>query len=248
MFLILRLNWPMYVKAAVLATLGLILSRQFEGGPKLAVLLAVAATTFWAAASLAASWWIYDRSRIYELHWLNSILDQAPGSWLNLHNGLDEIDPVLRMRYPSSAGQTLDIFDPNEMTEPSIREARRCQLDHPIQRQANWRYLPAANQTYDAVFIVFTAHEFRRPAARERLFIEVQRVLRDSGRIVLVEHLRDWNNFAVFGPGSLHFQSRQAWIKATRPAGLRLLNDRRITPFVHAFVFEKTCERKAFDS
>jgi hypothetical protein len=242
MLLILRLNWQMYVKAAVLATFGLLAARQFEGTPKVAILLAVASTTFWTATSLAASWWIYDRSRIYELRWLDAALTPAPSKWLNLHNGLDEMDASLHHRYPASTGQTLDIFDPMEMSAPSILEARK-HLHQSVARQTNWRHLPAANQTYDTVFIVFTAHEIRRPAARERLFIEAQRVLRDDGRIVLVEHLRDTSNFAVFGPGAFHFLSRRAWLNSTKPAGLALLNEVRITPFVHAFVFGKECAR-----
>lgn len=235
MLLILRLNWPMYAKASCLAGLLLLGAFRFEGAPKAAMLVAVGFTLFWTAASLGASWWIYDRARIYELGWL----DRAPGEWLNLHNGLDEMDAALRGRYGDSEGcVTLDIFDPGEMTEPSIREARRRLGGHEY-RRASWRYLPAANQTFDTVFIVFTAHEFRRAEARERLFLEVQRVLRDSGRVVLVEHLRDLNNFAVFGPGAFHFLTRGAWLKAARPAGLVLKGEARMTPFVHAFEFGK---------
>lgn len=235
MLMILRLNWQMYVKAAVFTAAGVALAGQFDGSIRLAILLAVASSTFWTATSLAASWWIYDRSHIYELAWLPT----SPGHWLNLHNGLDGIDRTLRTRYPSCAGDTLDIFDPHEMTEPSIRAARR-QLGHPPAR-ANWRYLPSSNQNYDTVFVVFTAHEFRRAEARERLFIEIQRVLRDTGRVVLVEHLRDAGNFAVFGPGAFHFLSRRAWIRSTSPAGLVMLSEQRITPFVRAFVFGKRC-------
>jgi SAM-dependent methyltransferase len=235
MLTILRLNWLMYGKAAAFASIGLVLAGQFGGALRLAILLAVASAAFWTATSLAASWWIYDRSHIFDLQWL----DQHPGHWLNLHTGLDEIDGVLTQRYLPSNGDTLDIFDSKEMTEPSIREAHR--QTRIFARKANWRCLPSSNQNYDTVFIVFTAHEFRRPEARERLFIEVQRVLRDTGRVVLVEHLRDVNNFAVFGPGAWHFFSRRAWLKSTGPAGLKLLADQRITPFVHAFTFVKRC-------
>jgi SAM-dependent methyltransferase len=238
MLLILRLNWPRYLKAVSIAALGLLLAGRFDGALRAAILLAVASTTFWTTASLAASWWIYNKSRMYELNWLDAALRQLPGDWLNLHNGLDEMHAALRARYPASTGRTLDIFDPAEMAAPSILEARR-HLGEPLIRQTNWRYLPASNQTFDTAFIVFTAHEIRRPAARERLFIEVQRVLRDNGRVVVVEHLRDACNFTVFGPGAFHFLSRRAWLESARPAGLTLLSEVRITPFVHAFVFGK---------
>jgi SAM-dependent methyltransferase len=199
------------------------------------MLLAVGLTLFWSAASLGTSWWIYDRARLYDLRWL----ERDPGDWLNLHNGLDEMDAALRGRYAESEScVTYDIFDAAEMTEPSIREVRR-RMHSARDARANWRALPAANQTFDTVFIVFTAHELRRAEARERLFLEVQRVLRDSGRVVLVEHLRDLNNFAAFGPGAFHFLSRRAWLEAAHPAGLVLKSEARMTPFVHAFVFGK---------
>jgi len=238
MLMILRLNWLMYAKAAALAAFGWLVSTQLEGPSKWAAIAAAALPVFWTASSLAASWWIYDRARIYELGWLH----RTPGKWLTLHNGLDGITGTLRSLYPSLEGQTLDIFDPYEMTEPSILEVRR-QMNQSTDHQTNWRYLPGANQSYDTVFLVFTAHELRRWESRQRLFLEIQRVLKDDGRIVLVEHLRDWNNFAAFGPGAFHFYSKRAWLASTAPAGLELLEDRRITPFVHALEFGKLCVR-----
>jgi len=170
--MILRWNWPMYLKAFLLVTIGLVVCTQFDGLIRWAILCAVASTIFWSASSLAASWWIYDRSHIFDLKWMQG----SPGHWLNLHNGLDEIDGVLKARYPSCTGDTLDIFDPNEMTEPSVHESRRGM--HSKADQANWRYLPSSNQAYDTVFIVFTAHEFPRRSARAPLPRSPARVAR----------------------------------------------------------------------
>ena len=167
-------------------------------------------------------------------------MQRPVGHWLNLHAGLDEIDPVLLTLYPGSRGETMDIFDPNEVTERCLQHARQL-LGQGLAKQTNWRYLPAANQSYDTVFLVLAAREFRRREARQRLFIEIQRVLRDTGRVVVVEHLRDPFTFAVFGPGAFHFLSLRRWIESTKPAGLVLLSERRITPFVHAFTFGKQC-------
>ena len=58
---------------------------------------------------------------------------------------------------------------------------------------------------------------------------------------MVVEHLRDPFNFAVFGPGAFHFLSRRNWVESTKPAGLVVLSEQRITPFVHAFVLGKQC-------
>lgn len=141
-------------------------------------------------------------------------LDRVPGKWLSLHAGVDLIDPALKARYPE--GLSLDLSNTS-------------------------RYLPAANQTYDTVFLVLAAHQCNRAETRERLFIEIQRVLKDSGRVILVEHLRDARNLAVFGPAAFHFLSLNAWLKTTRPAGLTVLKDQPLTPLVHALVFAKQC-------
>ena len=125
MLMILRFNRPLYVRAALFSTLAVLLALQFDGFVRLAILLTVASTVFWIASSLAASWWIYDRARIFDLGWLDASLGRAPGKWLNLHAGLDEIDSVLRALYPDEAARTLDIFDPHEVAEPSLQHARR---------------------------------------------------------------------------------------------------------------------------
>src|SRR5436190_6210 len=65
--------------------------------------------------------------------------------------------------------------------------------------------LPFAGGTLDALFLVFAAHEIRRPELRLRFFQELRRTLAPRGRLLIVEHLRDPANFAAFGPGFFHF-------------------------------------------
>ena len=57
--------------------------------------------------------------------------------------------------------------------------------------------------------------------------------------MLLVEHVRDVANFAVFGPGAFHFLSRAEWLRVVEVAGLRVATERRVTPFVRALALER---------
>jgi hypothetical protein len=87
------------------------------------------------------------------------------------------------------------------------------------------------------VLQLMAAHEVRRPGARAALFLETRRVLRPSGQLVVVEHVRNLANILAFGPGAMHFYPATTWIETGRTAGLVLSEELRLTPFVRAFIF-----------
>jgi SAM-dependent methyltransferase len=171
---------------------------------RIAIALFLAAAFYWTLASLLASHWVYDRSSLYSLDWLTV----RPVYWLNIHAGLDEMSGLIENKFPGCEYRVLDVFDPKEMTEPSIARAREMSGPDRLQA-ASWRYLPADDEVFDTIFLLFMAHEFRHAEARLLFFREIARVLAPYGRVVIVEHLRDLANFLAFGPGFFHFQSRQ---------------------------------------
>ena len=79
---------------------------------------------FWVAASLVASWIVYDRSPLMRWDWLPRALGFKPDAWINIHSGLDESTPKVRALLGERGGRVFDMFDPGEMTEPSIARAR----------------------------------------------------------------------------------------------------------------------------
>ena len=198
------------------------------------VILSLAAAVLWMGMSLLVSHWVYDRSSLYSLTWLHL----NPPDWVNIHAGLDQTTALLAAKLPASRYRVFDVFDPAQMTEPSIERARkvsgRVSQTRPAE-PARWSHLPAASASIDAVFLLFAAHEFRQVEARHTFFREVARLLRSGGRVVLVEHLRDLWNLLAYGPGCLHFQPRSAWETAFEDAGLVIHEERRLTPFVHIF-------------
>jgi len=228
-------NRPFYIRTLSGVIAIVILSAWLPFALRAFLLIAAGAALFWISASLAVSHYVYDRSPFYTLDWLPACLSRPPARWINIHSGIDECSPGIASMFPGCEGQIVDIYDPHEMTEPSIEYARR--LTAASSPTADWRALPASDQQFDAAFLIFAAHELRAHDARAQLFREVARVLRAGGELVLVEHSRDWANFVAFGPGFLHFFSERTWRDAANAAGLSLRLHRRLTPFVHVYTF-----------
>jgi len=240
MIRILRFHWQLYLRTAVLVAAALLLAPHCGGLVRTLLRAAAIPAIFWFVSSLLVSWYVYDRSSLSGLRWLPRWLSRKPARWLNLHAGLDDASAVLARLFPRAEGRVLDIFDPAEMTEPSIHEARRAVRAAADGARTRWSALPIATASLDAAFLIFTAHELRRHASRVQLFRELARALRAGGSILLVEHLRDWRNFLAFGPGFLHFLPERAWRRAANDARLRVRADFTVTPFVHVFVLERT--------
>jgi hypothetical protein len=91
----------------------------------------------------------------------------------------------------------------------------------------------------DTVFVTFAAHEVRDRAAQRALFGELRAALRPGGQLMITEHARDLANFAVYGPGALHFQPLATWRDRAAEAGLSPASETAITPFVHRLVWRR---------
>ena len=237
---IFRYNWPSYVVGALacLTTLALARLPAWPSWVRLALSGGAACAGFWLMSSLFASYWVYDRSALCCWDWIAELFPVAPSRWANIHVGLDETTLKLRELFPGPASTVLDLYDPVEMTEPSIRRARKLTPAPVPAAQAAVSALPFRSQELDAAFLIFAAHEIRRPELRLSFFRELRRVLKPEGRILIVEHLRDLPNFLAFGPGFFHFHSRREWLRVAREAGFAVAREFRFTPFVAVFLLE----------
>src|SRR5271166_1416947 len=240
-------NWHFYAAALVLDVIAVVFLVRFPppAGIRIAVMLACAIASFWALSSLLVSHYVYDRSRLYRWNWLAPVVKQNPDNWANIHAGLDQTSEALIRLFPAAQRRILDIYVPSEMSEPSIERARQHSMKVVLTEKADPLALPLQDRECDAVFLIFVAHELRRRETRLRFLREVARSVKPSGCVVLVEHLRDWENFLAYGPGALHFFSRREWLAVARQAGLDVANEFRITPFVACFVLEKSPDVQA---
>lgn len=202
------------------------------------LLIGAAIGAFYCAVSILVSWIVYDWSPLCKWRWIAESLPEAPKTWALIHAGLDECSCSIRAMYPESDGHVLDVFDKDEMTEPSIIRARRHSGSVDASA-SDWRALPIADCSQDAIFLILSAHEFRSRQSRQAFFREVWRALKPGGTVILAEHLRDAANFLAFGPGFLHFWPRREWLTVAASAGLRIVQERKITPWVSVFAFER---------
>jgi SAM-dependent methyltransferase len=233
---ILQYNRRFYVGALVGVTAAFLMALRVPPVWRALLLSSAVPALIWACSSLLVSHYVYDCYPLYDLHWLARCLSGTPRRWVNIHAGLDETSHLLAALFPSAVGEVLDIYDPREMTEPAIEQARRITSAPTPATSANWRALPLPSNAFDAAFLIFAAHELRRHEARTQLFRELARVLRVGGELVIIEHSRDWANFLAFGPGFFHFFSKRAWRRAADAAGLKVRREMSMTPFVHVFV------------
>lgn len=238
---IVRFNWPFYAAAvvAVAVAMSAIGRIPLVGAARSLAYLGCGVAMFWLVGSLAASWMVYDRSPLMHWQWIRPALGFQPRSWINIHVGLDESTPALRAVLGGAAGRAFDIFDPLEMTESSILRARRRARQTVDADVVDFRNIPAPSDSIDAAMLLLSAHEVRSEDARRALFGEVHRILSRDGRIVVAEHLRDWANFLAFGPGFLHFHSRETWTRCFARARLAIQSEFSITPFVRVFVLRR---------
>jgi SAM-dependent methyltransferase len=238
---IVRYNWSQYVGSLVAILAGsawLWLGDPNPGWLRLIVWSGALLAAWWCLASLAASHWIYDRSELYRWTWIPYFLPTQPWHWLNLHAGLDESSTTLHELFPASTGRTCDFYDAAEMSEPSIQRAR-AENTVMLAEHVDHRRLPFPDQAFDAVFLLFAAHELRRTSSRETFFHEIRRVLAPKGTVLLVEHIRDLANFAAFGPGFLHFMRGNEWHRLASIAGLEIVKEQRMTPFVKTILLRR---------
>jgi SAM-dependent methyltransferase len=245
-------NWPFYAAAGAATMLAPVFLPRLPAAIwiRLPACAGAALVAMWLVTSLAASWIVYDRSRLMEWDWMLQALGFRPGSWINVHAGHDESSQALQRIFGGATGRVFDIFSPQEMTEPSIARARLRSLrdlrrrrpaaaDALVAEPADYRRLPLPGGSVDVAALLLSAHELRSEDARGALFTELRRVLGPAGRVVVVEHLRNWANFLAYGPGFLHFHSRRTWLRCFSRHRFDVHKEFSITPFVRVFVLRR---------
>lgn len=236
---IIRFNWHFY--AFSLALLGvLVIGGSLLGSGFLSLsLFASTLILLPLLSSLIISYYIYDHSGLYALHWLAPI-HLAPGARIvNIHAGFDETSVLLQQRFPEASLSVLDFYDPLKHTEVSIRRARKAYPPFPDTQVITTSQLPFADSSADVVFLIFAAHEIRNEQERFVFFNELRRILKPGGKIVITEHLRDFPNFMAYTIGFFHFQPLSVWQRAFKGSGLYIDSSFRFTPFIHTFILQK---------
>jgi SAM-dependent methyltransferase len=239
---ILRFNWPDYLAAlAVCAAATAVLALPRFSAWRVPAAAALAGTLYLVVASLAASHWIYDRSALADWRFVHAWLPPSPGRWMLIQSGFDSTHGRLARLLPPSPLPVLDLYGTLGVDGASVRRARRL-AEHEGQRESLGSLateLPSEPATVDAFLAIFALHEVRDRATREAFFRRMASALAPGGQLLLIEHLRDWRNFLVFGFGFVHFLSERTWRTSAEQAGLQAVREARITPFVRVLLWTR---------
>jgi SAM-dependent methyltransferase len=221
-----------------LAVLGLLfVSRLLLKWPDTVFWIFIAAFLYGLIMPLIVSAYVYDFSGYYKLDWMKPLIgeDEKVELIANINAGFDETSFIIKDRFPRSDLKAFDFYDAKRHTEPAIKRARKVSLVYPDTRQIASNSIPAEDKTVDIVFLLSAVHEIRSHEEKIRFLKECHRVCKTDGKVIMVEHLRDFPNFLAFSVGFTHFFSRSVWKNAFERAGFSRFREIKFTPFMSIF-------------
>jgi SAM-dependent methyltransferase len=186
---------------------------------------------------LLVSAWVYDFSGYYDFHWLNKqITNKATVKQIvNINAGFDETSFIIKDRFPEADLQVYDFYNARQHTEPAIKRARKVSWVYPNTQQIPSNAIPLDDATVDLIFLLSAVHEIRSNGEKVQFLKECYRICKPDGKVIMVEHLRDFPNFLAFSVGFTHFFSRSTWKIAFKRAGFSTFRETKFTPFMSVF-------------
>lgn len=236
---IVRFNWHFYILAFGFLLFLLLLTNYVTSAFGVYILVFGLLIFLTVLISLCVSYYVYDLSGLYQLNWIDSFIDAEKGTMININAGFDETSVLLKNKFPEAELIVLDFYNPEKHTEVSIKRARNVYPEFPGTKPATEIDLPIADNSADKIFVIFAAHEIRNEDDRIKFFMELKRILKPTGQIIVAEHLRDTANFLAYNIGFLHFYSKQSWLNVFQSAGLQLKSEHKHTLFISIFTLIK---------
>jgi SAM-dependent methyltransferase len=188
---------------------------------------------------LIVSAYVYDFSGYYNFHWLkNSAINPNAGSIVNINAGFDETSFIIKSNFPQSDLKVFDFYDSKRHTEPAIVRARKVSLTYPNTVEIKTSTIPLEDNSVDIIFLLSAAHEIRNYKEKVVFLRECHRICKPNGKVIMMEHLRDFPNFLAFSIGFTHFFSRSTWKSAFTKAGFGNFDETKFTPFMSIFNVE----------
>ncbi|MBS1555409.1 MAG: methyltransferase domain-containing protein [Bacteroidetes bacterium] len=232
---IIRFNWHFFVIAfslvSVLLFLALLLNFLTTWLLWISILISIIMLI-----SLFVSFYIYDYSDFYSFDWLRPV---SAEKIVNIHAGFDETTAIIRSLYPNAQHRVMDFYNPLKHTEISIERARNLYPSPPTTELIATDKVPLEENSVDVIFLIFAAHEIRSDEERVVFLKSLKASIKPTGKIIIVEHLRDFVNFLGYNVGFFHFLALHTWIKNFDEVGLVVRSQDTFTPFVKIFELSK---------
>lgn len=233
---ILSFNRHFYISGLGVLAL-IIISHHLFKWPDLWYWIIVSAFLYGLIMPLIVSAYVYDFSGYYDFHWLKNytIRDSTDNHILNINAGFDETSFIIKNKFPQSDLKVFDFYNAKQHTEPAIIRARKVSLVYPDTRQITSGLIPLIDQSVDVIFLLSAAHEIRTQKEKIQFLKECHRLCKPGGKVIMVEHLRDFPNFLAFTIGVTHFFSGQTWKNAFESADFSSFEETKFTPFMSIF-------------
>jgi len=215
----------------------LFISRMYIEWQDIAFSLIIAALLYGLIMPLIVSAFVYDLSGYYKFGWLKEITTGAQSAKLivNINAGFDETSFIIKDKFPLSDLKVFDFYNAKQHTEPAIKRARKVSLVYPDTQEISSGFIPLDDHTVDIIFLLSAVHEIRSHEEKIRFLKECYRLSKPDGKVIMVEHLRDFPNFLAFSIGFTHFFSLSTWKDAFRHAGFSSFRETKFTPFMSIF-------------
>ena len=233
---ILDFNRHFYVIGlAILVTL--FVSRWFLPWPHILFWVIVFSFIYGLIMPLIISAYVYDFSGYYDFAWLKDQIPNNEGinSVISINAGFDETSFIIKRLIPNADLKVFDFYNPESHTEQAIVRARNVSQTYPGTRQIETNSIPLEDYSVDVIFLLSAVHEIRSHQEKIQFLKECNRVCKRDGKVIMVEHLRDFPNFVAFTVGFTHFFSRLTWKHAFKMAGFTKFEETKFTPFMSIF-------------
>lgn len=233
---ILSFNRHFYIFGLVFLIV-LFASRWLIEWPDIFFLIVLVAFGYGLLMPLIVSAYVYDFSGFYKFNWLKNFIKDDIGLNLivNINAGFDETSFIIKSKFPHSDLKVFDFYNARRHTEPAIKRARKVSLVFPDTKQIASDSIPLKDSTVDIVFLISAVHEIRSHEEKVQFLKECNRICKPAGKVIMIEHLRDFPNFLAFSIGFSHFISQSTWKNAFESAGFSSFQETKFTPFMSIF-------------
>ncbi len=238
-FNIVRFNWHFYLIALFFFIFSILFSIYAISNARLFFKITSILIFYSVFISLLVSYYIYDFKDFYSLKWIEFIDVEKPKNIININAGFDETSAIIQNKFPKANLKVLDFYDSNFNTEISIERARKAYPAYKNTIGVSFNNLPIKDEFSELILLIFAAHEIRKSGERIIFFKELNRILENNGKVILVEHLRDLPNFLAFNIGFFHFHSKKTWLNDIKKSNLKISSEHKLTIFTSLFVIEK---------
>lgn len=233
---ILSFNRHFYVVGIIVLAL-IIASHVIFNWSDLLFWIIISAFLYGLIVPLIVSAYVYDYSGFYNFNWLKcfNIKDSDALQILNINAGFDETSYIIKNMFPKSNLRVFDFYNAEQHTEPAIIRARKVSVVYPNTQQIRSNSIPLEDNSVDIIFLLSAIHEIRSQEEKVQFLEECYRLCKPNGKVIMVEHLRDFPNFLAFSVGFTHFFSKKVWKKAFEKAGFSTFSETKFTPFMSVF-------------